>query len=1024
MPTRFKLGDQVQCVSDPSRVGAIIEISEIFGDVQYYRVFFGAQGSMKMPELDLRIFNPGTKPCDNLIKGNIDSYDEFQRLITHQRLLRSHPLKNNIYAFNASRTRFFPYQFKPLFKFLDTPKNRLLIADEVGLGKTIEAGLLMTELRARQTVQRVLVVCPANLTTKWQMELKRRFGEEFSILTLKDILYFLDEYEESPNDTVLNGIVSYESIRSVKVLERLDAQTPQFDLVIADEAHWMRNFGTKQRQAGVSLSAGAGAMVFLTATPIHLGNENLFSLLNILDEDEFPDIDTADRRFQNNEPIVKAQICVGQIPPNTSMAIEILSDIDPITNIPQLPQFKEVMADLASLEKHHSKTTNDKGMVLKAQHSLSELNLIGHIFSRTRKREVQSNFPTRRAYPIRLQLTDLEKRFYDTVTQFVQAESEQRTASPVIQKWILNTPQRRMASSIPAMVDYYKDRFGLEASDISEDADLMLDNSDNGASGYIGLEEAREKLETVLKQWPKIGPDTKYDYFINILKELREAEGQLKVMVFAFFKDTLNYLKQRLDQDKFHSEIISGDVHPSDRNTIVENFRNKPDIEILLSSKVGTEGLDFQFCDTLFNYDLPWNPMEVEQRIGRLDRIGQESDVIRIYNFWIEGTIEERILSRLYDRIGIFERSIGEIELILGDELATLERDILSKKLDQDEIDALLKQKTMAVERRMEELSKLEANAAQFIGTDQFFQNEVKMISEKRRYITGEQLFRFITDFFKHHCPKSRLTYDHSKHYGKLYPDNTLRQFLIANQGSGEFIKYLSTSREGVTVTFDAQMAFENPKVDFINVLHPLTQTIANYYSANDGIKSNTHHVLLKTDRLPAGYFLYFIFKLRIGAARGGNTLEIVILDDELNEACSMSEAETILGLMVEKGENPLGAELDLDQEIAQEACHKAEEIFVNHVEEMRERTRLNNNAFVERRLESLRSSYKKNLDVKRNQLKNAKINKRDQRYIRMLEGTIRRFEAELHQKKNELEKHRSVQAEYDEISAGILEII
>ena len=103
--------------------------------------------------------------------------------------------------------------------------------------------------------------------------------------------------------------------------------------------------------------------------------------------------------------------------------------------------------------------------------------------------------------------------------------------------------------------------------------------------------------------------------------------------------------------------------------------------------------MDFQFCDTLFNYDLPWNPMEVEQRIGRLDRIGQESNVIRIYNFWIEGTIEQRILDRLYTRIGIFERSIGELEMILGDELSTLERDILSKKLTPEEEDELLRAK-------------------------------------------------------------------------------------------------------------------------------------------------------------------------------------------------------------------------------------------------------------------------------------------------------------------------------------------
>ena len=164
MNSKYKIGDEVQSISDPNLIGTIVEICEFHADVQWYRVNFGPAGRPKKPEMDLRPFVPADSPKDNLLKGNIDGYQEFQRLITYQRLLRDHPLRNNIYAFNASRTRFYPYQFKPLLKFLDSPKNRLLIADEVGLGKTIEAGLILTELKARQTIQKVLVVCPANLT--------------------------------------------------------------------------------------------------------------------------------------------------------------------------------------------------------------------------------------------------------------------------------------------------------------------------------------------------------------------------------------------------------------------------------------------------------------------------------------------------------------------------------------------------------------------------------------------------------------------------------------------------------------------------------------------------------------------------------------------------------------------------------------------------------------------------------------------------------------------------------------------
>ena len=273
----------------------------------------------------------------------------------------------------------------------------------------------------------------------------------------------------------------------------------------------------------------------------------------------------------------------------------------------------------------------------------------------------------------------------------------------------------------------------------------------------------------------------------------------------------------------------------------------------MLSSKVGSEGLDFQFCDTLFNYDLPWNPMEVEQRIGRLDRIGQESDVIRIYNFWIEGTIEQRILDRLYTRIGIFERSIGELEMILGDELSTLERDILSKKLSPEEEEELLERKAIAIEKRLQGLEDLEKKSAQFIGTDLFFENEVEMIKKRRRYVTGEQMRRFVIDFLKNNCPKSRIEYDTETHLGTLFPDDKLRGFLASQGVPGELIRYMSTSDLGVPVTFDAQTAFDHPKCDFLNVLHPLTQAIVKHYSEDERLYSNVHFVVLKTDNLQKG---------------------------------------------------------------------------------------------------------------------------------------------------------------------------
>ena len=400
MATKYKGGDEVQCISDPSLIGTVVQIRELHNDIQYYLVNFGPAGRTVKPEVDLRPFVPDPTPYDNLVRGNIDSYQEFQRLITYQRIIRSQPLDNNIYAFNASRTRFFPYQFKPLLKFLASPRHRLLIADEVGLGKTIEAGLILTELRARRDVQRTLIVCPANLTEKWQIELKRRFGEKFTILNARQFLKFIDDYERRPDEENLNGIISLESIRKQTIFDRLEEVAPSFDFVAIDEAHHMRNLQTKLRKVGVLLSRSSDALLMLTATPVHLGNENLFSLLNILDDDEFPDFLTVENRIRHNEPIVKTQFCLGSIPPNVEEAIRLIESTGQSEWIRTNPLRKEILESLAQLRLALSDKIESRQLVLKMQRDIADLNLIGHIFSRTRKRDVQAHFPLRRAFPI------------------------------------------------------------------------------------------------------------------------------------------------------------------------------------------------------------------------------------------------------------------------------------------------------------------------------------------------------------------------------------------------------------------------------------------------------------------------------------------------------------------------------------------------------------------------------------------------------------------------------------------------
>ena len=1002
-----------------------MELGRAHAGLQYYQVFWGGKhGSTTVSELDIEPTKASRKPSGSFLANDFGGYGDFLRLIVQQRLSRSVPLHNNIYAFNASRTRFYPYQFKPLIKFLDSPAHRLLICDEVGLGKTIEAGLILTELRARQTVRRVLVVCPANLTSKWRLELKRRFGEDFSILNAKTFLEFLDEFESDPDKTVLNGILSLESARQGALVERLQAVAPELDLLVFDEAHHMRNTDTKTRRAGATLAASASGVLMLTATPIHLGNDNLFSLLNILDEEDFPDRWTADTRFRENEPVVKAQICVSHLPPKIEDCIDLLDSCKNSSWFRTNLLYADVLMRLQKLRGESVEANGFRSQVITIQKDLAELNLLGHIFTRTRKREVHTDVPKRRSHAVEVTLSEQERAFYDAVTNYVRAECEAEGNLPFIAQWRLNMPQRRMASCIPAMVEYYKTQLGLDPTDDSEDSDFVSSAAEDSESLTFDLNAARRRLQNIILKWPAEAHDSKYAQFLHTLRETRVARGEgFKAIVFAFFKDTLRYLGDRLKKDGFSALIISGDVPANERPAIIETFHDDPTVELLLSSRVGGEGLDFQFCDTMFNYDLPWNPMEVEQRIGRLDRIGQESPVIHIYSLWVERSIEERILRRLYDRIAIFERSIGGLEVILGDIARQLETDIFSKSLSPEEETQRCERALWALENRLKDLERLESEAARFVGTDQYFNDEVQAISQRKRYVTGEQLRRYVIDFIRRIAPKTRLDYDEKEQSGRLILDDVLKAFLQDRGKASEASHLLVSGPKGIGVTFDSQSAFRNPKLEFINVLHPLVSAINEEYEKGASVWTNAHQVSLTSDRLAKGIYYYFVFRLRIQGAKPRNTLEFVLLDQHLKEVTDTEVSETVFAEMVETGHDNM-VPLELDENVATDAVEHATDSFLARLKTLREEHERANELFLKNRLASLNAFYGKNIKRQEELLQRARDGIRQERYIRMVEGTLRRYRAELHAKTRELEQQRAVEVSYEEVAAGILELV
>ena len=683
-PPKFNVGDQVSPGTMPEKTGVIVQsLPRSTGN--QYMVFFGSDDQGWYAETSLR----SATPVDNTPK--VTDGSKFLRDMALIKIKSN--LSDTLYSYRASRTKVEPYQFKPAIKFFESPNQRLLIADEVGLGKTIEAGIIYLELNARADMKRVLVVCPSGLREKWQRELLDRFGEEFVILDSGRLRDLLDQYAQYGDVVGIKGIVSIETIRSPAIADRIEDLGIGFDLVIIDEAHHMRNSGTRTNSIGKALSSVSDAVLMLSATPIQLHSDDLFHLLQILDEGQFEDRQEFAQLLEPNVYINQACQTLSTDPSSFPNALNILRQVEDTTQSRRYtgnPLYDNICKRL-------QETPNpDYIDVVEIQRGLQQINTFAPILNRTTKREVGTGI-VRRSTVIGVTLTPEERNFYESVLEFSRKRTEDSPYFASGVSFASIQTERQAASCITAAREYILGSIDDPKTDLQiEASNTELVEDDGEAQDYLAdLREACASLGET---------DSKLEAFMSALNELRSESPNSKVIVFAFFKRTLEYLRRSLNapNSPYSGSVymIHGDVKREDRGAIIDTFRRSEGFGILLLSEIGSEGMDFQFCDTVINYDLPWNPMRVEQRIGRVDRYGQQSESVRVYSLVLNDTIEDRILKRLYERINVFVESIGDIETILGEQIQTLQREIFRTRLTPDEENDLLETNLLAIESR------------------------------------------------------------------------------------------------------------------------------------------------------------------------------------------------------------------------------------------------------------------------------------------------------------------------------------
>lgn len=588
-----------------------------------------------------RVFNPATGTVYKVaeeqlnIEGGTNTYDEnYLRYVTLLSKIKNETA-GGLLSSLASGVIPLPHQLHVLNRAMERNTIRYILADEVGLGKTIEAGMVIKELKARGLIQRILVVCPTGLVTQWASEMQEKFHEKFHVilpsdfdtirrLTDSDDVYGQYDQVISPMDSIKplekragwtdEKVEKYNEERIYSIINS------GWDLVIIDEAHRVAgSTGEVARyKLGHLLSQASPYLLLLSATPHNGKTEPFLRLVRLLDEEAFP----------NAKSIVKEQVAPYLIRTEKREAID--------NNGNKL--FKNRITHLVLLNWDERHTF---------QRDLYQL--VTSYVSKTYNKALRN----RKKNMCLIFLLIIMQRMVTSSTAAVRQSLERRLA-------VLKNQATKLGS--------------LTEEDIAE---LDIEDGVEEALEAISLDTEEEIAElehiiSVAKQAEFQHPDVKVEKLLGTIDEILSEDTNQKIIIFTEFVATQEYLQRLLVGRDYTVSILNGSMSIEERNDALREFRDHSNI--FISTDAGGEGLNLQFSNIIINYDLPWNPMKIEQRCGRADRIGQTRDV-QIYNFIIEDTVENRVRQVLEEKLSVILKEIGvdKYSDVLDSEVAELD---------------------------------------------------------------------------------------------------------------------------------------------------------------------------------------------------------------------------------------------------------------------------------------------------------------------------------------------------------------
>lgn len=862
-------GTVVRLRARPDITGAVLDV--LPGDPEArYTVFHGGEvATYYESQVEPIVLRPVRKSVEP---------DALHAALTATQL--RHPSTKHLYSLYASRINFVPYQFRPVLKLIQADRPRLLIADEVGVGKTIEAGLILKELQARRELKSVLVICPKPLVAerKWMEELKR-FDEQFTHIDGDALRYCIEEthldgvWPQQYSRSIVPYSLFDEALllgkqgkgRRVKGLLDLDPP-PAFDLVIVDEAHHIRNTDTWAYRTVRYFCDNAEAVVLLSATPIQLGDNDLFNLLQLARPDLLPSRRDFDHMAEPN-PHINAAIEVARnagpgwmTVAREHLALALRTDWGSSV----LSADPRVQPLLDSLDQQQLRTEDR----LKVVRELEALYTFAPIINRTRRRDIGS-FTTRKPETVSVDFTEEQEKLHRGVLDLVARILAHRHGDRNLQ-FMMTTIRRQVASCVFGLAPYLEailsgqiSRLELSESDSDDDLQAMTE----------AFAEFRSDVDALVRLAKNLSSDDpKFSAFAKVVRD-KQALANNKLLVFSTFRHTLSYLVEKLQGESIRIGLIHGDVPEEERRELRNRFSRPKDdpraIDLLLSSEVGCEGLDYQFCDGIVNYDLPWNPMRVEQRIGRIDRYGQRSETVAIFNFITPGTVDAEIYERCLLRIGVFRQALGGSEEILGNLTREIRGIAENLQLTLEEQARRLQQLADNEIRVVQEQMLLEEQQATLFGLSVPKQDEELIKSASSFWLTPPRIRNLIERYFsaleggrsyklQGRQPMVSVQLNQEMRNRLIDDFKAVSQFGAVDRS---WERWLKGSDPYLRVTFDPATADEDRSATFVTPTHPLARQAAKSLDPSATLSCS---VSAKSSTVAPGRYPFAIYRWKI----------------------------------------------------------------------------------------------------------------------------------------------------------------